>query len=373
MLVFTFLIQTYKSIPLNIEKTVLDYKKGEIEVSKLERHSGPVLLGLLLAILFASQLGSALIAHADVALILTVSTNKSVYARAETVTVQGTLRLGTEPVGDGVVGIQVNKPNGDLLLARANTTGSAGGTWSVEILQAYPSDSAGNPKSSFLRGTLAWFTIVVRNNLDVDKPLTLVLTLFYSSMVPYKVKVPVQLSIGPGNQTFYVSDPIPTNAVPGQYIVFANAFSELPAFTGYAYCPEKSATFNITSTTSLALASGIEGQTVETASVVGSYSLGFRLSTSAMLGNYSVYAGSYYKGQQPQGQQDNAASAFQVKLVGDINQDNKVDGKDIAIAAKAFGTRPGEQYWDPRADINLDDRVDGKDIAIISKNFGQVG
>jgi hypothetical protein len=342
-------------------------------VSKLRSHFVTVSLGFLLAILFTSQLGSALIAHADVLLILTVSTNKSVYGRAETVTVKGTLRLGIDPVVDGVVGIQVNKPNGDLLLARTNTTGSAGGTWDVEILEAYPSDQYGNPKSSFQRGTLAWFTTIIRNKLSVDKDLALIHTIFYSSMVPYKAWVPVQLSIGHGNQTFHVSNPIPTDAVPGQYIFFANAFSELPALNGYAYCPEKSATFNITSTTSLAVASGIESQTVQTASVEGSYSLSFRLSTSAMLGNYSVYAGAYYKGQQPQGQQDNAASTFQVILVGDVNKDGKVDGKDIAIAAKAYGTVPGDEYWDPRADLNKDDRVDGKDLAVISKNFGQIG
>jgi len=341
-------------------------------VSKLRSRFVTVSLGLLLAILITPQLGSALIVPTDIRLILSVSTNKSVYGRAETVTVKGTLRLGIDPVLDGVVGIQVNKPNGDLLLVRSNTTG-AGGTWDVEILAAYPSDSAGNPKSSFLRGTLVWFTTVIRNNLGVDKALALILTIFYSNMVPYKAWIPVQLSIGPGNQTFYVSYPIPTDAVPGQYRFFANAFSELPSLNGYAYCPEKSATFNITSTASLAVASDIESQTVQTTSIDGSYSLSFRLSTSAMLGNYSVYAGAYYKGQQPQGQQDNAASTFQVILVGDVNKDGKVDGKDIAIAAKAYGTKPGDEYWDPRADLNKDDRVDGKDLAIISKNFGQIG
>ena len=337
-------------------------------MSKLRSHFVTVSLGFLLVILFASQLGSALIAHADVALILTVSTNKSVYDRAETVTVEGALRLGIDPVVDGLFGIQVNKPNGDLLLARTNTTGSAGGTWDVEILEAYPSDQWGNPKSSFQRGTLAWFTTIIRNKLSVDKDLALIHTIFYSSVVPYKAWVPVELTIGPGNQTFYVSNPIPTDAVPGQYIFFANAFSELPSLNGYAYCPEKSAIFNITSTTSLAVASGIESQTVKTASIDGSYSLSFRLSTSATLGNYSVYAGSYYLGQQ-----SNATSTFQVILVGDVDHDGRVDGRDIAVVARAYGTMPGDEYWDPRADLNNDDRVDGRDIALVSKNFGQLG
>jgi hypothetical protein len=330
-----------------------------------------VSLGFLLAILFTSQLGSALIARADVLLILTVSTNKSEYGRGETVTVQGTLKLGKEPVGDGVVGIQVNKPNGDFLTVRTSTTGSPGGTWNVEILQFYPSDSLGNPKSSFQRGTLAWFTMVVRNNLNADRNLALVLTTLYSNMVPYRVRVPLQLQLPPGNQTFYISEPIPTDAVLGQYIVFANAFNELPALNGYAYCPEKSASYNVTSTMSLALANNIEGQAFATTSINGSYSLNIRLSTSATIGNYTVYAGSYYQNSDPPGQHSTATSTFKVILLGDVNRDGMVEGRDMAIAAKAFGTSIGEPGYVPNADVNGDGVIEGKDLAIIAKHFGE--
>jgi len=59
------------------------------------------------------------------------------------------------------------------------------------------------------------------------------------------------------------------------------------------------------------------------------------------------------------------------RLIGDINYDGKVDGKDIGLAAKAYGTRPGDPLWDPRADVNVDGKIDGKDIAIIARQFGQ--
>ena len=56
------------------------------------------------------------------------------------------------------------------------------------------------------------------------------------------------------------------------------------------------------------------------------------------------------------------------------NLDNDVEGKinmkDIAIAAKAFSTRPGDPLWDPKADINYDDKVDMKDIGKIARVFG---
>jgi ABC-type transport system substrate-binding protein len=51
--------------------------------------------------------------------------------------------------------------------------------------------------------------------------------------------------------------------------------------------------------------------------------------------------------------------------------DGKVDGKDLAIAAKAFGTMPGDPRWSLGiADVNHDYKVDGKDLALIARKFG---
>jgi ABC-type transport system substrate-binding protein len=50
--------------------------------------------------------------------------------------------------------------------------------------------------------------------------------------------------------------------------------------------------------------------------------------------------------------------------------DFKVDGRDIAVASKAFGTRPGDPRWSPIADITGDYKIDGKDLARIAKRFG---
>lgn len=55
-------------------------------------------------------------------------------------------------------------------------------------------------------------------------------------------------------------------------------------------------------------------------------------------------------------------------LAGDVNGDKKVDGRDIAIVAKYFGSIGG---YPPEADLNLDGKVDGKDIAIVAKDFGK--
>jgi len=55
----------------------------------------------------------------------------------------------------------------------------------------------------------------------------------------------------------------------------------------------------------------------------------------------------------------------------DINHDLMVEGKDIAITAKAFGSYPTHPRWNPHADINQDGMIEGKDIATVAKNFGE--
>jgi parallel beta-helix repeat protein len=58
-------------------------------------------------------------------------------------------------------------------------------------------------------------------------------------------------------------------------------------------------------------------------------------------------------------------------ILGDINKDMKVDGKDIAAAAKAFASYPTHPKWNPQADLNHDDKIDGKDIVFVAKNWGK--
>jgi hypothetical protein len=58
--------------------------------------------------------------------------------------------------------------------------------------------------------------------------------------------------------------------------------------------------------------------------------------------------------------------------IGDITKDKKVDGKDIAIVAKYYGTKCGDGKYYAPADLNDDCKIDGKDIAIVSKYYGKI-
>lgn len=58
--------------------------------------------------------------------------------------------------------------------------------------------------------------------------------------------------------------------------------------------------------------------------------------------------------------------------IADLNWDNKVDIRDVATAAVAFGEFVGRPRWNPIADVNNDGKVDIRDIVIVASNFGWI-
>ena len=56
----------------------------------------------------------------------------------------------------------------------------------------------------------------------------------------------------------------------------------------------------------------------------------------------------------------------------DLNGDRKVDGVDMWLVAKAFGSMQGTPNWNPIADANKDGKVDGVDMWLVAKNFGKM-
>jgi len=60
-----------------------------------------------------------------------------------------------------------------------------------------------------------------------------------------------------------------------------------------------------------------------------------------------------------------------VAMLGDLNGDGQVNIIDVAISAKAFGSYPGHERWNPNADMNDDDKINIVDVAIVAKQFGQ--
>ncbi len=72
---------------------------------------------------------------------------------------------------------------------------------------------------------------------------------------------------------------------------------------------------------------------------------------------------------------DRVISTFSIRgtqfLAGDLDQDGRVDGADLVIFGRAFGSSRGGGRFVGRADLNDDRTIDGDDLAILASNFGE--
>lgn len=59
-------------------------------------------------------------------------------------------------------------------------------------------------------------------------------------------------------------------------------------------------------------------------------------------------------------------------LPGDIDESGRVDGLDLIIFSRAFGTDEEDAEWNPSADLNLDGAVNDADLSILRDYFGRM-
>lgn len=57
-------------------------------------------------------------------------------------------------------------------------------------------------------------------------------------------------------------------------------------------------------------------------------------------------------------------------LKGDLSKDGTVNLDDLMIAARAFGSKPGDAHWKPYADLNRDNVINILDLIPIASNYG---
>ncbi len=58
-------------------------------------------------------------------------------------------------------------------------------------------------------------------------------------------------------------------------------------------------------------------------------------------------------------------------LLADMNNSGRVDGFDLALLARVFGSHCGDQIYDSRSDLNRNCTIDGDDLAILVAHWGQ--
>ena len=56
--------------------------------------------------------------------------------------------------------------------------------------------------------------------------------------------------------------------------------------------------------------------------------------------------------------------------MADINESGRVDGFDLAILGRAFGSNLGDPDFDPAADSVPDGSIDGMDLDLFTQFFG---
>jgi len=56
----------------------------------------------------------------------------------------------------------------------------------------------------------------------------------------------------------------------------------------------------------------------------------------------------------------------------DLNDDGKVDIRDVTIVGRAYGTSKGEADYNPEADFDQNDVINIRDVTIVAASFGQV-
>ncbi|MGD8565966.1 MAG: dockerin type I domain-containing protein [Candidatus Bathyarchaeota archaeon] len=315
-----------------------------------------ITLGLLLANMVLAQ-----------PLELTITTDELIYNATDIIIVDGNLTYGGLPVSDGIVALEVDDPKSEALLVRSLLTGSAdpNQTWPVEILEFYPCDSSGNPKYDFNPGGTTNFKIRIRNNAGNPNNVLVILSLVYSNKAPFAVFVMFNSTLS-GGQTMTVTKApaitLPDDALAGNTTVYANVYNQLPKYNGLAYCPERPSWFLI----------GANGQGETSTAEDGHFTLEISLDGLLVwLGNYTIYANVMYSWEF-----QFITTGFEVILVADLNGDGRVDMRDVAIVARAFGSEPGDPLWNPIADVTgpihmvPDGRVDMRDVAFVARAFG---
>ena len=316
-----------------------------------------------LLLLFAIILVYIMSLHATLAptLRLNITTDKQVYNVGEKVSISGNLTKDGTLVSDALVCLEVDNPKNELLMIRTFITGQTStSSWPVEVTSLTPSDSSGNPIYNVQPGGNVGFKFSIKNNAASKYPVIVALSLFYCNGAPFTTFVAFNGTLD-GGQSITVlvwPVPIPMNAPVGTAYAYASVLNNLPKNNGLAYSPETLATFIIGSRSSTSITTLTSNQ--------GMFNLTLPLqSTSVMLGNYTIYAITYYSLQIASDK-----TTFKVILVGDLDNNGKIDMKDVAIVAKAFGTVPGDARWNPKADLNPDNKIDMKDIAIVARAFG---
>jgi len=253
---------------------------------------------------------------------ITVETNKVTYKVNETVEIHGNLTLGTPPY-QGLVALEVRNPLRTTVI-RTLQAGTIPPPGNITIVDVVPCNAFGEPRQSFRVDSLCYFNITLMNSGTESEYVTICVNAYDPDMVSFDYSALYNVSVAPGvwPNIFIPSQYIPPWASIGNGTVYASALTDWPKDGGLPYCPEKSATFQITNGTLGARALETRGP-----GNAGDYNLTFKLAPNANTGVYKVFANCFY-----QGRYTTNTTVFGVETIGVPDHYSTIQGAvDAAI------------------------------------------
>jgi len=108
-----------------------------------------------------------------------------------------------------------------------------------------PCNQLGHPVTSFKVGAIGYFKVVL-NSTSYEPEIALITVNAFDVSSATLGVVSFKSMVMPGESTFILGLPIPSTRGTGTATVYANAFTDWPYLGGLPYCPEVSATFQVT-------------------------------------------------------------------------------------------------------------------------------
>jgi len=323
-------------------------------------------------------------AQANPGLALTAKTDKQEYYTKDSVYIYGNLSLDGILVTDGLVGLQIQNSQDQLLTIRTLLTGTLPPTTPyVKLWYVVPCNSSGEPQTSFKIGTLGYFKISVTNYDIESREVLMTINTYYPDNTPFGfASIRTTLS-GQSESTFIISIPIPKDAVLGTAYAYANVYTDWPKNGGTPYGNEEKGIFTIVSSGTLSQTTQ-EFNTLETGDT-GNFNLTLRLPRKTPYGNCTVYVTSRYLGESIFN-----STTFKVYILGDLGGglppaffafDGQVTGADLALFIRCYkGLAPPEAMYLgdlggglPPAFFAFDGQVTGADLALFIRCYKGLG
>lgn len=284
----------------------------------------------LLSILMCLVIFHTLLADASITLQITVFTAKPAYYVEENIQVYGKATAQSVAIENALVALDVHDPSGSPIVTRTLQT-NASGFYSAEFKLT----------SEALEGT---YTIHV--GFEYEGARAENATTFKLEHKPFPVLV-----VKTDKELYVAGETV---------LIHGNLTLQGTLLKGVLVALEVRNPDNIP----------IILRVVET-ETSGSYQLAFNISSDSKRGNYTVYATASYEALKA-----TANTSFHYGSVsllpGDVDGDGDVDIYDIVIILAAYGSRPGDANWDPRADIaEPHNKIDIYDAVLAMSHYGE--